>query len=171
MVGEVEGPKIDGRQEKSRAAGPGDRIVQPAALESGAVDRLVQRREQEDEHDAVGQHGRQQPGRALREGDHAAGREQREEVQAELPEPAPIGARCEPEQRPPVGGGRRGRRVDRILPCAHDEEFSTFRLDGSPGSVSKPCRDRTVAGRRSRINRSHRPCTGPYACSGASSSP
>ena len=71
----------------------------------------------------------------------------------------------------PISHARFPEQIRRILAGAHDQEFSTFRLDADPRSVSKACRDRSVAGRGTQKNRSYRPWTGSSNCSGAFSSP
>lgn len=77
VMGETEGPKIGRWQNQQGAAEPGHDAVQPAATERRAVDRLVQRREKEDQNEPVYRERRDEPDRALSQSDGRAGRAER----------------------------------------------------------------------------------------------
>ncbi len=64
VMGEVEQAEILGRQQYDGAADPGDGIVEPAAAEGGAMDGLVQRREQKGQDGAVQDRRRHDPSAA-----------------------------------------------------------------------------------------------------------
>ncbi len=83
----------------------------------------MQRREQEHQQDAVGQHRRREPEGASRQRDAGAGQEQRQNVQDELAEPPEIGARREIEERASFRSARRRGRVDRILSLPHGPQL------------------------------------------------
>jgi hypothetical protein len=108
MMREVKGPEILGRQDQERAADPGHHVVQAPAAERRAVNRLVQRREQEHQDDAVQQHRRHQPERAAGERDQPAGHSQDTQMSGELRQAVPVGAGRERAHRGPLGTAQSG---------------------------------------------------------------
>ncbi len=58
VMGEMEGAEIFPRQHQQQAEDEGNAVVEGACRKGGAVNGFMKRREQEDQHRAVEEHGR-----------------------------------------------------------------------------------------------------------------
>ena len=90
MMGEMEEAEIMGRQNQDERRQPRHGFVDPAILERRAVNRFMQRREQEDQDDAIGDHRRDEPRRADGFKDGHPGGDEQDQVDYELQAPAQV---------------------------------------------------------------------------------
>ena len=98
VMGEMEIAEIARRQYEQEPGHIGADGIEPLAAEGRPVDAFMLEGEEEDEHDAMGQHGEEQDQRVGCQHHCRAGRGEERQVTAEMRKPRPVGQALEMRQ-------------------------------------------------------------------------